>query len=726
MRHGTRTRGSKRSGGATSVSLFPFLAVLICTVGSLVLLLVVISRQARVEAARIATEQEAENDKQLEEDGEDVRWRIGHLRAALAATQEQLTEARLNLGHVEDHARELRRHLGRLEETVKQLDDAASDSAEQAALRRQLDQVMAKIDETKAKVERARSEATEQGRSYAVIPYEGPNGTRRRPIYIECRADAIILHPEGIVFQPSDFEGSPGPSNPLAVALRAAREYLLEAGRFDPVKAGEPYPLLLVRPTGVHSYYAAREAMSSWESDFGYELIDEDWELRFDPADPKLAQLLQREINRSRLQMEQMAKAAPRHYERVRGHVRGERTEYTVSSTTGVVVPYRGEPTADPPLRRPRWTGGADRSSSFNPDGAASNRAGTETGLGDEIGDGTGGNDVAGGANRSGVGRFAGTGTDVSAGDQSAIAGSTGIGDGIGAGSSRPDPSDSAGRNAGFSAGVGEGVGTGGDAADRPDGYVGGMNDGMMATAALPSLGHPSGGVPANVPKGVADAATGDATDAMAGGSPSATTTTFASQSNAATGDMADASSASEASRSAWDARSGSASANSAGAAQSPPRLGEWNPASSNAGESGCPAASVASSSYKPPPSIAQRRGPDWALPEVAPQSTALTKPIRIECYPNRIALIAERGLTGGRDVALGPETKESMDEFISAVWDYTEGWGIAGRSMYWRPMLHVYVAPGAETRYQDIEALLRDSGLPIERKTNETADKRR
>ncbi|HBO44450.1 MAG TPA: hypothetical protein DD670_11055, partial [Planctomycetaceae bacterium] len=305
MKRSIARRGRRRSQGATSVSLFPFLAVLICTVGAMVLLLVVISRQARVEAARIAAAERAEDEKQLEEDGEDVSWRIGHLRAALAATQEQLTEARLNLGHVEDHARELRRHLGRLEDTVKQLDSAAADSTEQAALRRQLDEVAVKIDETKAKVERTRRDAAGQSRSYAIIPYEGPHGTRRRPIYIECRADAIILHPEKIVFQPTDFEGSPGPANPLAVALRAAREYMLEVGRFDPTKSGEPYPLLLVRPTGVHSYYAAREAMSSWESDFGYELIDEDWELRFDPPDPKLAQLLDLEIARARMHMEQ-------------------------------------------------------------------------------------------------------------------------------------------------------------------------------------------------------------------------------------------------------------------------------------------------------------------------------------------------------------------------------------------------------------------------------------
>ena len=85
---------------------------------------------------------------------------------------------------------------------------------------------------------------------YAVVPYEGPNQTHRRPIYIECRDDAVVLQPERIGLTDSDFEGPLGPGNPLAAALRAAREYMLAQRDFDP-QVGEPYPLLLVRPEGI-------------------------------------------------------------------------------------------------------------------------------------------------------------------------------------------------------------------------------------------------------------------------------------------------------------------------------------------------------------------------------------------------------------------------------------------------------------------------------------------
>ena len=54
MRHTTRRRKAGRADGGAGVSLFPFLAVLVCTVGALVLLLIVLGRHARLQAAQAA------------------------------------------------------------------------------------------------------------------------------------------------------------------------------------------------------------------------------------------------------------------------------------------------------------------------------------------------------------------------------------------------------------------------------------------------------------------------------------------------------------------------------------------------------------------------------------------------------------------------------------------------------------------------------------------------
>ena len=134
------------------------------------------------------------------------------------------------------------------------------------------------------------------------MPYEGPNHTRRRPVYIECRADAMVLQPEGIELGPRDFAGILGAGNPLASALRGEREYF--ARQATPGKPdSEPYPLLLVRPEGVKTYYAARSALDSWGTDFGYELIGEDWKLTYTEPDPQLAQLLRQIVADARMRM---------------------------------------------------------------------------------------------------------------------------------------------------------------------------------------------------------------------------------------------------------------------------------------------------------------------------------------------------------------------------------------------------------------------------------------
>ena len=95
--------------------------------------------------------------------------------------------------------------------------------------------------------------------AYAIVPYDGPNGTRRQPIYIECRSDAIVLQPEGIEFTEHDFK-APRPRQSAGVDDSRRADYL--AGGTAPVPGREPYPLLIVRSDGIEAFYLARSAMS--------------------------------------------------------------------------------------------------------------------------------------------------------------------------------------------------------------------------------------------------------------------------------------------------------------------------------------------------------------------------------------------------------------------------------------------------------------------------------
>jgi hypothetical protein len=80
--------------------------------------------------------------------------------------------------------------------------------------------------------------------------------------------------------------------------------------------------------------------------------------------------------------------------------------------------------------------------------------------------------------------------------------------------------------------------------------------------------------------------------------------------------------------------------------------------------------------------------------------------------------LLPERGES--RPPKVVPATGEMVDvidELVSAVWEYMEQWGLAVANGYWKPVLHVEVAKGAEYRYRELEVLLEGSGFEVKRK---------
>jgi len=106
----TPARDSRRARRQTglSVALFPFLAVLVCTMGALIVVLVVLARQAKTQAAEAAATKAAQWQEDLTVARDMTRWRISELAESRQRAQDALAQARLELGHVEDHARQLR------------------------------------------------------------------------------------------------------------------------------------------------------------------------------------------------------------------------------------------------------------------------------------------------------------------------------------------------------------------------------------------------------------------------------------------------------------------------------------------------------------------------------------------------------------------------------------------------------------------------------------------
>ena len=115
----------------------------------------------------------------------------------------------------------------------------------------------------------------------------------------------------------------------------------------------------------------------------------------------------------------------------------------------------------------------------------------------------------------------------------------------------------------------------------------------------------------------------------------------------------------------------------------------------------------------------ARKRGKaNWGLPKaVGRVSIPLTRPVRVACYTDKLVLIPER--TDDRyptEFAIEGDVRRAVDGFVVSLWRYMEGWGIAGASMYWKPVLSVQVMPGAEERFTQLQGLLEGSGIVVER----------
>ncbi|MCA9267909.1 MAG: hypothetical protein KDA41_05535, partial [Planctomycetales bacterium] len=537
---------------------------------------------------------------------------LAERRAALAAAEaklrdvetqltDKLRETRLNLGHLDDHVLRLRDRIARLQADYDVLQQSEVDrnstrEEQQAALAR----LAAEIDKAKVELEQARRAADARPRSFAIVPYDGPNGTRRRPIYIECRADQIIMQPEGVVLTQADFTSPIDAGNPLAAGLRATREYWLETGV---ARNGEPYPLLLVRPEGAQMYAIARAAMQPWSSEYGYELLDADMQLEYPPADEALGDVVRRTVALARKRNEMLAMQ--------RGMSLGMRGAGGGAIDIGPAS--RGGP-GGTYLSASR-TGGFELHGRRPEEAWLDRHVGTTGGplgaLGERAGESEGGgtsqqNTGSGGANNL----AAAGGTNISAGGNGQ-------------------------RPAAFSG-----------ASTNPASYAGQTPSGGAAGAA--SSGTPGG--------------------------PQA----FGQANMQATGQ-------------------GAAGGNSGSC-----------PTCDNPGASGGP----------PPTALAGQRGENWALPSSAQGATAFTRPIRVACYADRLVVLPDRGSTDiAKITPIAGSVANSVDKFVADLWQHMNAWGMAGPRAYWKPILSVEVAAGGESRFVELAALMRDSGVEVERK---------
>jgi TolA-binding protein len=291
--------------------MFPFLAVLLCTMGALVLMLILMVSQSQA----VAREQKQQKNAEMAATIDGIVVRAELAESEFRDRNNQVEDARQRLTHLEDHIRRLMQELAELETSFDRLEERQkSESAEEAQLQVAKE---AEIDALKSEIEIASellsdklAEQKENSKAFAIVPYTGANGTARRPIYLECRGDGVVLQPEGILLSFDDLKPPFTPGNPLDACLRAIRNRMLET-QLTNSRYSNAYPLLLVRPDGIRSYTLARASMKNWDDQFGYELIGQDMPLVFPKSPPGLNELLKETVRSARERQNALMSSLP-------------------------------------------------------------------------------------------------------------------------------------------------------------------------------------------------------------------------------------------------------------------------------------------------------------------------------------------------------------------------------------------------------------------------------
>jgi hypothetical protein len=310
-----------------SISLFPFLAVLVCAMGALILLLLVMTR-------RIRHEQQLEQivvvasdatlavvpDRTAEIDDLELRIREAHKTVTAKQSQaealQNIVEERRNRVQSlqkeldELNQRKIKEESGTFQASVaERMNDTRQLSAKEAALLRQLREseqqllekqnLLAKATEAtkdaqlilqkknsalislRRQVQDAQQKQSQVTGTETLLEFTNPTGTTRTPIVVDVSDRGFEILPNGIVITAADMEGFPVRDNPLLSAILTTHRHRARNSLTD-----QPYVLLLVRPDGCLAFYGAQRVLAEAGIHYGYELLEPDRQIVVGEMDP--------------------------------------------------------------------------------------------------------------------------------------------------------------------------------------------------------------------------------------------------------------------------------------------------------------------------------------------------------------------------------------------------------------------------------------------------------
>ena len=284
------------------VSTFPFLAVLLCTMGALILLLLVMDKKAKKAALEKAYEAAWVQSKNLQAKTDIEKQNLeSEKNAWIKLKSEQHEELLKKEATLEKEIALLKLELSQLDKNYEKSNSETSSGdllKKEIALTNEKSKVQSlakKLELEKANADKnlkENKELTEKIASmelilkemkfsidkdkfaFSIVPYFGKNGLNRKPLYIECNESGILFFPDQTLI-PSNDE-SENLKNEILNRTSLLREYLQQT--LGP-KESTPYLMLLVRPGGITNYWKLQSIIKPMDIDFGYELVDKIWVL---------------------------------------------------------------------------------------------------------------------------------------------------------------------------------------------------------------------------------------------------------------------------------------------------------------------------------------------------------------------------------------------------------------------------------------------------------------
>lgn len=309
-----------------AVSLFPFLAVLMCTMGALILLLLVTTRRIRQKQQETAVTSAVVENQPCNlpaitaEEISTARTQVLSRQEKMSTLEETLSADSRQQKITEDTISSLQDHIQRLQQELQEAEAAAD------TVRSSVGSVQTTIDELKEKIDSLQQQLTDAqqqqdqvqqelasqevladeaerlllqrrsalrqlrqtvdstlkasaGRDDLAIDFSNPRGTSRTPIMIELDGDGFVFPATGVRVGRQDLTGFRSTNNPLLSAVQVSHRL-----RSRSSVVSDPYVLLLVRPEGILDFYPAQRVFTDARLHFGYELLDADQAVAADTA----------------------------------------------------------------------------------------------------------------------------------------------------------------------------------------------------------------------------------------------------------------------------------------------------------------------------------------------------------------------------------------------------------------------------------------------------------